>query len=123
MTPEQIEQILDMLVEKLGPIGEHVWSVFVRQVYVEAIFEGVIGILFLLAALGFLAGGVWSAKRYAKAKAESSCYDAGDYSLFGGILPCVLLGSLTFMLAVACLSGLVRLFNVEYYAIQMLLGR
>jgi len=123
MTPEQIEQIINMLAEKLGPLGEHVWSVYVRQVYVSTLGDMVGGALLLLAALGFLLGGVWCARRYMRnRRAESYQYNAGEYQAIGLII-CGICGPFALAIGVIAISQVIRLFNPEYYAIQMLLGR
>ena len=123
MTPQEIEQILDMLIEKLGPVGGHVWSIYVHQVYIEALAGGLVGALLLLAALGMLIGGIYSAKCYlAIDRNPHGHYGAGDRWL-NGIIACVIAGPTCLITGMIFASDLIRLFNPEYYAIQMLLNR
>jgi len=123
MTPQEIEQIIDMLIEKLGPIGGQVWSIYVRQVYIQTAQNIAVGLLFLLAAVGFLLGGIWSAKSYLRAKnASPNHYGVGDRQAVG-IIICGILGPAALVFGVIYLVSTMALFNPEYYAIQMLLGR
>ena len=112
MTPEQVEQIIEMLSEKLGPLGEHVWAVYMRQVYVDAV-----GALLWLVA--FLVGSAIFVKAARWVCANSSDYDKNVFAffLYAGAMACgvAVLCALTF--------GVLRILNPEYHAIQMLLGR
>ena len=112
MTPEQIEQIIDMLAEKLGPIGGQVWSIYMRQVYV-----GALGALLWLVA--FLVGSAIFVRAARWVCANSKDYDKNMFAffLYAGALACGIaaLCALTF--------GVLRILNPEYHAIQMLLGR
>ena len=112
MTPEQVAQIIEMLAEKLGPLGEHVWTIYVRQVYVDVVG----GVLWIIA---LLIGAVAFQRLAIRARGMSSSVDrefmgAGAYI---GIAVCILLAfcALTF--------GVLKILNPEYHAIQMLLGR
>jgi len=122
MTPQEVEQILDMLVEKLGPIGTHVWSIYVRQVYIEAWAQGIFGILCLLAVIGSTIGLIWCCKQYKKVKESDRSYGAGERQLIGIIISVIIAGVAGFCVPFL-LYGFTLLFNPEYHAIQMLLGR
>jgi len=123
MTPQEIEQILDMLIEKLGPIGGHVWSIHVRQVYVMALADGVATILLLLAALGFLIGGIYCARRYLSIeRGPEYRYGVGERWI-SGVIGCAIGGPTFLVFGLIFGSGLLKLLNPEYYAIQLLLGR
>ena len=123
MTPQEIEQIINTLVEKLGPIGGQVWSIYVRQVYVGVITDVVLGILSLLAGVGFLLGARWCLKSYSRARAtDPHGYGVGESQCIAAIL-CTILGPLVIIAGTVALTTLFRLMNPQYYAIQMLLGR
>lgn len=116
MTPQEIEQILDMLAEKLGPYAEMVWGVYVRQVYVGVAKDVFLALLFF--ACG--AAGVWLIKmfigKWKKGKSYDDCWDIAAIITLVVTVFCFALGFLG-------LSGLFNLLNPEYHAIQMLLGR
>ena len=126
MTPEQVEQIIEMLAEKLGPLGEHVWAIYVRQVYISVIGDMIGAVMFLLAALGFLLGGIWCANRYTRNQEakprDSYAYGVGEYQVIGLVI-CGICGPTALIIGLWGLSTVTRLLNPEYYAIQMLLGR
>ena len=123
MTPEQVEQIIEMLAEKLGPLGEHVWAIYVRQVYISVIGDMIGAVIFLLAALGFLLGGIWCARRYTRnQEAKPHSYGVGEYQIIG-LTICGICGPTALVIGILALSTVIRPLNPEYYAIQMLLGR
>jgi uncharacterized membrane protein YidH (DUF202 family) len=123
MTPQEIQQIIDMLIEKLGPIGGQVWSIYVRQVYVHVVANVALGMALLLCGFVGLAVGYVAYKRRAQIMANRKPirYDdiiAEEWSMGLGFI----LGSIALALGFVTLLGLVQLLNPEYYAIQ-LLGR
>ena len=117
MTAEQIEQIVDMLAEKLGPIGAEVWAVYVRQVYVGIAESAFVALLCLVGAAALS----WLTRHLLRKRAKAGSYDQIDYEF----ALMFVLGALAFIVVVGgCAAlGLFRLLNPEYYAIQMLLGR
>ena len=123
MTPQEIEQIIEMLAEKLGPIGGQVWGIYVRQVYVSVIAETALGILSLLVCVGSCLGLVWCEK------ARRRVIDKNPYSICAAdgesmwLVVVGIIAGITGFMAVSLLSALFKLLNPHYYAIQMLLGR
>ena len=110
MTPEQLEQIVNTLVEKLGPIGEHVWTAYVKQVYVNVLGSAIWLLAFVLGACAC----VWAARRAAKP-------NGGDE--FDVYIAWCAAGFLLLLALVAFTFGVLQVINPEYHAIQMLLGR
>lgn len=123
MTPGQIEQIIDMLVEKLGPIGEQVWSIYVRQVYVNAGATLVWAVALLSVAGIGVAIGIEALKRLRYQEKTSQYYvDADTYYAVTG-MAWGFAGIALIFGFLALTAGLQYILNPEYYAIQMLLGK
>ena len=111
MTSE-LEQIIEMLIEKLGPLGEHVWTVYVRQVYVNA-FAALIWLVALLVGSAICI----KSARWVDASSEDYDKEFFVFSLYAGAVTCV-------VVALCILTFEVfQVLNPEYHAIQMLLGR
>ena len=72
MTADQLSQLLDELGKRLGPSGEHVFALAVRQVYIDNILQVV---LCGLGLLGLAIGTVAGARRVNKAFDEVFCKD------------------------------------------------
>lgn len=129
MTPQEIEQIIDMLAEKLGPIGGQVWSIYVRQVYVSIVVSVLWAVLFLAVGIVGMVAGILIQRRLKRDRAASkdpqghweNYFDPTLY--YSSIATAYGLGGTGLVLAALALSECVKLLNPEYYAIQMLLGR
>jgi Kef-type K+ transport system membrane component KefB len=120
MTPEQIEQVIDMLAEKLGPMAQVVWEAYLRQAALSSMrasfITAVLAILTLTCAIA-LGAFLYGVKVPEK--------DKGDHAFWGW---CAAVDSLFFVafLFTAIHIGIdayMRIHNPAYYAIQMLLGR
>ena len=126
MTSE-LEQIIEMLIEKLGPLGEHVWTVYVRQVYLMAVQEFVFALL-LLAGGGVLVAlskWLWAQRQTAVENNRGKSYPWTN-DTFGwdmATMVAVIGACCVIVFGVASLLGCLDVLNPEYYAIQMLLGR
>jgi len=131
VTPEQLEQIVDMLAEKLGPMAEVVWEAYIRQATLTATRWGVaavmLGILTVV-SLGFL---VWfivgTIRECRRASGSPSCEECnknidGFYPSSALIDGFVFVGLLMTAVWVG-IEAYMRLNNPAFYAIQMLLGR
>lgn len=112
MTPEQIEQIIDTLAEKLGPMAVIVWQAYVRQVYVNVLGGALWVVGFLAAAFG-----CWALTRKCKAVKDSVDREFLTVIAYIGVIVCVALAFCSFTFDV------LKVLNPEYWAIQMLLGR
>jgi uncharacterized membrane protein len=129
MTPEEIQQIIDMLAEKLGPLAQTVWEAYLKQVYIQAAQNAFLGILLIIGgciglAIGYkcfkqrqvIVAARKSQDRYGHAYGDTIDQELGMGLGFG-------LGSTATVLGVFILSFCVQILNPEYTAIQMLLGR
>ena len=108
---EEIERVIDLLISRFGPLGEHVWSVYVRQAWLE----GVLYAFGLILSLLSLSGAFLITRMLNK---KSNMDDTDGWSTCFFML--FLFGIVGFIL---CLIGLPRIINPEYYAFQKLLGR
>lgn len=113
MNPDDIIRLLDELGERLGPAGQRVFELAVRQVYVEAIT--VLAALAILIAVGLVFG-----PRLARWSEGGGAYsDRPLLAIFvwlgyGGLL----VGAVLLVMLVA-VPGI---FNPEYAALSRLLG-
>jgi len=106
VTPEQITQLLDELGQRLGPAGEHVFQLAVRQAFIDG--WTMIG-LFIVVGLLSLVCGLLAIFH------EWDSYSAAPISLgFGAVF-----GGAISMLALS--YGIPYLLNPEYQAIKSLL--
>lgn len=142
MTVEEIEQILEMLAEKLGPAAEHILGIYVRQVWLEGLLWGFGELVIFLLALTSLVIALYAwrrfgalvkpeledwaktgstgRERYQKAiQAYRDRESLWTWTMAGALIACAF-WVVTFTL---CCSQLLRLVNPEYFAIQMLIGR
>ena len=114
MNPTDISKILDILVERLGPMGQATWDTMVKQVLINAQVQQTWGIW--LCALA----GVFLLLTIGKAGFESRWGNA-DWSycwLWASLAICCIIPG------VLCLtSAFLGFSNPAYYAIQLLLGR
>jgi hypothetical protein len=101
MNPDDLARILDELGRRLGPAGEHVFALAVRQQIIEGIVWVTVGLLLIIAGVvAFLV---------IRRQTDSDGFEW----LAGGILWVVA--------AVALIPGLLQLLNPEYAAIRDLL--
>jgi hypothetical protein len=130
MSADELGRILDELGRRLGPAGEHVFALAVRQVYID-------GAMSMLAAAVSLAVG-WQALRttrrfranaWAKWNAKPTNYPSIDGHPVEDITVALpsLLGYAVVLLAVLAAIGftstaLTNLLNPEYVAIRDILG-
>ena len=122
MTPQEIEQIINMLIEKLGPIGGQVWSIYVKQVYVNVATNLFVSLVCLLALVGALLGLRHCIKEYKRATSKDPY--GGKAQLVGaGAVTSATIAAFCGLMVLFCLPEVFQLLNPEYYAIQMLLGR
>lgn len=105
---------LDAIGEKLGVAANHLWAVLVRQGVAVGIEDCLIGLVWL---------GLWIAALAisAKIRAYGRKEDDGDF-IFGGytalaIGQLLLIGAGTYLF-----SGIVELYNPEFYALQQILS-
>ena len=113
MNADELAKILDELGQRLGPTGEYVFALAVRQAYIEGwTFVGV-AVLFGLATLVGVIGSAVSIVR------RPSDKDAGYY---GAVVAMV--SGLGFVIASAFFFayGLPKLLNPEYAALRDLIG-
>lgn len=101
---QEILDRIDALAAKLGVVGEHLWAVLIRQVYIEAglfmLSAGVAG------ALSVFLVRVWN---------RSPEYDR---DVFLGIA--ITLSVVAFIFTLAGISGLA---NAEYHALEKILSK
>lgn len=134
MTVTDLAALLDELGRRLGPAGQHVFELAVRQVYIDGIIRcigsGVVAVV-LLAAWLYIARWTrrrWSAEQalYADGKGRWSSIGQRGPDLFDYAYPfgfgSLFLG-LAFLIALATVAGsLARLLNPEYAAIRDILA-
>jgi hypothetical protein len=133
MNPDDLARILDELGQRLGPTGEYVFALAVRQVYIDAFLGLLVSIPVLIGVtLGTLWGirasrRAWAAdvKAYAEGKSRWSLIrnqpDLVDYAfpwLFGG-MAIVVVGGVAGTLFAASLADLL---NPEYAALRDIVG-
>ncbi len=113
MTADDIGKILDELGQKLGPAGQYVFGLAVRQVYIDGIVAIVVAIA--VTALGLIVG-----PRLYRWIADdpNSFSDRGLVGMFAGIGYAFLVGS-ALVLVVAAVPSMA---NPEYAAIRDILS-
>lgn len=116
MNPDDIARILDDLGERIGPAGEYVFALAVRQVYIDGVLNIGLGLLCIPVAVvvGLVCWRSWRS-------ASTQGYGAPDpfiYLMFGGsaVVAALILALFAFA------SGLPKLLNPEYAAIRDILG-
>lgn len=129
MEPEDLARILDDLGQRLGPTGEYVFALAVRQVVIDASITLAWGIPTILAVTAVV---VWAARftrqRYAAAKAieKPGGYSYERVDLMNYVMPWLMFGFIgSIVLGTAGLAvthQLGRLLNPEYAAIRDILG-
>ena len=111
MNPEDIARILDDLGNRIGPAGEYVWQLTVRQVVIDAWLWGAFGILLFLVGVACV---VIAVKMYPPDSGDTPISDGAAFlaltglaASIAGILMDVMLGT--------------TLLNPEYHAMIRLL--
>lgn len=130
MTPEEIQQIIDMLAEKLGPMAQVVWEAYLRQVYINVAQSGLLGLFLVIGGcVGLLIGYKCLKQRRVMVAARANPADRYSHP-YGDTLPSEFgmglgfgLGSGAITLGLWILTYCLQVLNPQYAAIQMLLGR
>jgi hypothetical protein len=112
MNPDDLARILDELGQRLGPTGEYVFALAVRQVYIE----GVVGLSMAAVSLGI---GAIVARPLYRWGTSGSSYSSRDIiaTLIGLIWGCV-----AAIFVINAIYQAQRLANPEYAAIRDILG-
>lgn len=113
MTPDDIIRLLDELGQRLGPAGERVFALAVRQVYAEALVA-------ILAFAVVVAVGAIAAPRLARWASGGDTYSA-DRPL-AVLMLALPYGMSVIVLGCAALLTLPGLLNPEYAALSRLLS-
>lgn len=130
MNPQDINDVIDILVERLGPTGIHVYELAVRQAFITGMFWSVIGLAMLTGVLitDVVLWRKWQDdKRVAAEKQTSggtyvSYLDKADP--FGYLMIGLLVNVLGGLVVVFALwYGISYVFNPEWAAIRLILGR
>ena len=111
MNADDLAKILDELGQRLGPTGEHVFQLAVRQVYIDAVVNVVV---LILVGVAFFA----LASRCRAALEED---DTSYASLFLGIATIAIV-VVTMFTGVSLMFALSRVLNPEYAALRDILG-
>ena len=111
--PQNVEQTLQILAERFGTTVEHLWSVAVRQTYVDA----VTAVLLILA----VSAGAYFALRWCKMSFEEDDSSMGEKRMFAGLIACIVLGILAGVV-LSNINKLLQVFNPEFYAVKLLLS-
>lgn len=114
MNPDDLAKILDDLSRRLGPAGQHVFDLAVRQVIIDSVIGIVFGVLFIVVFL------IVARIDIAQAREHGDLFDAP----LGFPLMMVTIFASIAALGSLYLIGmdLSRLFNPEYSAIRDILG-
>jgi len=119
MTPEEIQQIIDMLAEKLGPMAQVVWEAYVTQAGLSGIRAGLMAValaILTLVSASLLAIFIWGIKHSKIQDDKEFCMGS---AVFDGVAFVIVLVATIYV----AVDAYMRLNNPAYYAIQMLLGR
>jgi hypothetical protein len=122
MNADQINQVINELAAKLGPLGRTVWDAYVRQQLVVGYQELGFAVVLLVVMIGLLvvARMVWNAR--AKAHLANPRANLSEYE--GGTTGALLSGAVCLCLTLLLVSdGIAHLVNPQYGAVQALLGR
>ncbi len=115
--------IITSLVDKLGPVGNHLFQVYITQKFSEGVAWLSVGILALLVILIVNIAVFWYTGRphdetsyYSKANYD---HDAREMRVLSVGISCVFI----VVVGLAIVIPTLMVLNPEYYAIQSLLGR
>jgi small-conductance mechanosensitive channel len=115
---EEILKRLDAIAEKLGVAAQHLWSVLVRQAYIESVAQVVTGILLIVAAVVIV--------RFVKRSYDremtrqlNGLYDSHEAigQFFGFVLCSIAIVAGVSVITFGCLG----IANPEYYALKEIL--
>ena len=120
MNPDDLAAILDELGRRLGPTGEHVFGLAVRQAFID----GIVALVVTIATVACLVLMFRWIGRYVvedKAKAANNSYYTSSYEsayVFGGV------GFLVLALVIVWAGSVAisNLLNPEYAALRDILG-
>ena len=102
MNPDDLARILDELGRRLGPAGEHVFALAVRQQIINGVFGVIAALILMIVGVVFVVVG----RRQ---------IDSDGFEWFAG-------GVAWIIAAIALIGGLSLLLNPEYAAIRELLS-
>lgn len=114
MNPDDLARILDELGRRLGPAGEHVFELAVRQVYVDAVASGV----FLLVVVALTVWALPRIERWRTAE-DADRYDGRSFVL---LAPAILWCLVLLVAAYWALASVRDVLNPEYAALRDILG-
>lgn len=111
--PQNVEKALQILAERFGTTVEHLWTVAVRQTYVDAA-TSILLILVVSVASYF-------ALRWCKKAFEEDDSSMGEKRMFAWIIACIVLAILAGVV-LSNIGKLLQVFNPEFYAVKLLLS-
>lgn len=114
MNPDDLARILDELGQRLGPTGEYVFALAVRQVYINAVTSVVA--LSVIVLVGWFA-----IPRLNRWRTAPGADDTGGRDLIL-LLPAFMYGALVIGLALWTLGAVPSIFNPEYAALRDILS-
>lgn len=115
MTADQLAQLLDELGKRLGPAGEHVYQLTVRQVVIESLLWGCLGLfLVALSVPALIAMRRSDRKAIAEGRPESDLFGWWGTTWLTGMS---LVPGLAILVFVST-----QLLNPEFHAIMRLIG-
>ena len=117
VNPDDLARILDELASRLGPGGEYVFGLAVRQALIDGIIGTVVGTVILLAAVVGIGKAIGLSRSQLADNTEFM--DVAFPWVFGGIIAMVPVGFGAMSLG----SGLSKLLNPEYAALTDILSR
>lgn len=112
MDSTELSRLLDELGQRLGPTGEYVFALAVRQVYINAAVAAVL--LTLVIALGVIAG-----PRIYRWQLHNPTYGSRDLVALIGAL---IYGILLVIVAPLAFIAIPNAFNPEYAALRDIIG-
>lgn len=109
---KEVEQVLNVLAEKFGATGEHLWNVLVKQQYVDFFVWAIPAILLTISTIIFA---IYLCKKKAWS-VGGFIYENDFEDLFGVIF--AFLGLLCFIAIIISFITFGGLINPEYYALK-----
>lgn len=129
MNPDDLARILDELGQRLGPTGEYVFALAVRQVYIDSVLSVLTGVGLTVAAtivLRAIKGKVaadWARWNALPQQEQRYPYLNNKPDILGGSLWWFVVPGLMFALGPLLITnGLSRFPNPEYAALRDILG-